>query len=258
MDDKKRLTDNRMQLGYGSAWHMLRCLGFQRDFFSRIVADAIGAEDVEWLDFNRYEGAKTYPKGNPILDDEWKRLNFLPRAHPLRDKFDTFWPEGSDQNWDAIGRANFGKKQEWLLVEAKGHTGEMTKRKKKPKRGGRRIARAFEKTRNALECKADPMDWLTGYYQYANRLATLYYLNCCDKEDSAPARLLFIYFCGDTYKSKVCPGGPKGWRTKLRKVKDALGLTGETALEQRVHEIFIPVALPEFTPETYRAWLTGH
>jgi len=250
----KKRVDDRMQLGYGSAWHMLRCLGFQRELFSQIVADAVGGTEVEWLDFTRYQGSKTYPKDHPILDDEWKRVNFLSKAHPMREKFDEFWPHGSDQNWDAVGWATVGGQRELLIVEAKGHIGEIKKRKKEPKRGGQTIADAFQKTREKLECQADPMNWLKGYYQHANRLATLYFLNCYDPENAIPARLLFIYFCGDTYKGKKCPKNPAGWNGVLTDVKAELGLGGEGELEGRVHDVFLPVNLPEFTIETYKRW----
>ncbi len=44
-------VDLRLALGYGSAWHVLRCLGFHRKRFIRLVAAEIGATDIEWCDF---------------------------------------------------------------------------------------------------------------------------------------------------------------------------------------------------------------
>ena len=45
------MPDNRLQLGYGSAWHVLRCLGWRRDQFTNHVAQSIGLPSIDWLDF---------------------------------------------------------------------------------------------------------------------------------------------------------------------------------------------------------------
>lgn len=52
--------DNRIQVGYGSSWHLLRCLGFQRERFNAILSHATGASDITWLDFPAYAGSQTY------------------------------------------------------------------------------------------------------------------------------------------------------------------------------------------------------
>jgi hypothetical protein len=83
-------------------------------------------------------------------------------------------------------------------------------------------------------------NWLDGYYQNANRLATLYFLNCVV---GVPARLLLIYFCDDSYTGKECPADASGWQKSIKNVDESLGLTGSSDLERRVHQLFLPVNL---------------
>ena len=233
--------DNRMQVGYGSAWHLLRCLGFQRQRFNAIVSQATGATEIAWLDFNPYAGKQKYPKDNPILDGERTRLDFLATDHPLQAEYDEFWPtSGTQQNWDAVGQATFEGQREWLLVEAKAHCGEIKKCGTTAKRESlNTIRKSFDKTRDALGAGGSVDDWLNGYYQDANRLATLYFLN----QHQAPSRLLLVYFCGDSYARGDCPTDAAGWNTVLADVRKSLGLSQQHRLADRIHEVFVPVDL---------------
>ena len=238
------LVDNRIQIGYGSTWHLLRSLGFHRDRFNAILTQATGARNIAWLDFPAYVGSQTYPKEMPILEGEWRALDFLGPFHPLRTAYESFWPKsGTPPNWDAVGEATFDAQREWLLVEAKAHTGEISKTGTGATKQSSiaMIRRAFESTRTALNAAATVDDWLNGYYQYANRLATLYYLN----HGGVPARLFFVYFCGDTYRNHDCPADESGWRARLIEVRQSLGLSGNSEIEKRVHEVFVPVLFPD-------------
>ncbi|HQU45425.1 MAG TPA: hypothetical protein PK867_21600, partial [Pirellulales bacterium] len=183
-------TDNRLQIGYGSSWHMLRCLGWQRDRFSNLVAAQIGAEKVTWLDFPPYFGDQVYPASNPILDAEWKRLDFLAENRRLQVEYDGFWPTaGSQQNWDAIGLARFGAQHEWLLVEAKAHVGEVGNCRCGARGDSlRRIRHSLDQTRRSMGSQSPLEHWLEPYYQFANRLATLYFLNEQLDDAREPAR----------------------------------------------------------------------
>lgn len=233
-------VDKRTQVGYGSSWHLLRCLGFQRGRFNAILSSATGALQMDWLDFPPYTGSRMYPKDKPIRDNEWLGLDFLGDSHRLRSDYNAFWPNsGTPINWDAVGRASFAAQPEWLLVEAKAHTGEICKKgtgATNP-RSIAMIRSAFGSTQKALGVSATVDDWLYGYYQYANRLATLHFLN----DHQEPARLVFVYFCGDADHDHDCPRDQSGWKTVLDDVHKSLGLTGTSDLEKKIHEVFVPV-----------------
>jgi hypothetical protein len=237
--------DNRLQLGYGSAWHVLRCLGYRRKAFCNHISQAIGANSIEWRDFLA-GGTGLYPTLAPIRDSEWTRVDFAPDV--IRNSYDGFWPRaGSQQTWDLIGLADIGgPRRELVLVEAKAHTAEINLDGTTAKENGGRpaIRGAFTSTLLSMgysveEAAPIAEKWLTGCYQHANRLATLYFL----LREKVPARLVFLYFCGDMHPQGKwdCPKSPDEWRPSLDKVKNHLGLRGDSNLETRVHDVFVDV-----------------
>lgn len=246
----KQRADGRVALGYGSAWHLLRFLGWHREYFSKQVAETTGAENVVWLDFpplsQKNKKERIYTTEAPVRDSEWERLNFIDGGN-VQAEYNKFWPiRGSQQNWDAIGKATFSQQsqQEWLLVEAKAHINEVKSRGTRAKGDSlNRIRAAF---REALEKLGHPTEkatrlapnWLKCYYQHANRIATLHFLI----EHGIPAQLVFVYFCGDwPGKSRTCPASRQAWEETLGCVKSSLGLGGTSELEQRIHNVFIDV-----------------
>ncbi len=234
--------DNRLQLGYGSAWHVLRGLGWQRERFTRSVSEAIGVAGIDWLDFP-VGGRHYYPTDVPIRDGEWKRLAFCDET--LRLAYNKFWPaRGEQQNWDIIGRAQ-SPEREWILVEAKGHADEIKfKGTTADETGGRPLIRdSFIKTLIACgisenEAPEHAEKWLTGCYQHANRIATLHFL----RDRGIAARLVFLYFCGDQHPSnRPCPANAQQWVPTLKLIEVALGLSGRSMLEACIHNIFLNV-----------------
>jgi hypothetical protein len=105
--------------GYGSKWHLLRFLGYHREYFSKEVLKITGGKDISWLDF---DFSKHYAHLNN--DRELVGLEFIQNPK-VREKWSEFWPQtGSSQNWDAVGKISYEDHEEWLLVEAKAHVGE--------------------------------------------------------------------------------------------------------------------------------------
>lgn len=250
MPANNKKPDQRLQVGYGSAWHLLRCLGWQRERFSRLIEREVGCTNVSWLDFPKYSGDMVYPKGNPILEGEWQRLEFLGKDHPLQAEYDTFWPRTrSQQNWDAVGTAMFGDTREWLLVEAKAHIDEIKDSGTGAKDATSKsmIREAFNQAQQCLRCTVPPETWLEHYYQYANRLATLYFLNEHVPAHRVPTRLVMVYFCGDTYSQGNCPATAREWEPTLTNLRRTLGVNGSSELKNRIHDVFVPVDLTTIT-----------
>jgi len=217
--------------GYGSEWHLLRYLGYHRKAFDEAVCGATGADSVEWLDFPCVPGRR-FP------EEEWQGLDFLPEDHLARREWLHFWPQtGNVQNWDAVGVVRVGGASEWLLVEAKAHLDEVRSSCRAAEKGGLLMIRAaLEETKAAVGAD-ESRDWLSPYYQYANRLAALYFLT---KHD-VPARVLFVYFVGDIHQNHVCPRTSDEWERPLREMYDHLGLHMASQIEQRVHTLILPV-----------------
>lgn len=239
--------DCRLALGYGSAWHLLQCLGWQRNRFNALLAAELEATDITWEDSPPHEGGKSYPSGVPIRDGELKRIEFIDDEE-LQSAYDSFWPNrGEQQNWDAVGRATIRGESEWVLVEAKGRVGEIKSDGTTAKENGGRpkIRAAFTETLQALgydnaDAARRADTWLKGHYQHANRVATLNFL----LRQNVPARLVFLYFCGDQHPGgKRCPATPADWQPTLNEINESLGLTGRSKLENRIHTVFLDVNL---------------
>jgi hypothetical protein len=222
--------------GYGSEWHLLRYLGYHRSYLSQKVKEATGSHSVHWLDI-------PFSKTNiPLQQDrEFKGMGFI-QDTSVRSAWKLFWPQsGNAQNWDAIATASIDNQHEWLLVEAKGHLKEMNSTCGASGPSRQKIRLALEQTSRAVGNRLQPMDnWLSPYYQYANRLAALHFLrNVC--KPAIKARLLFVYFCGDPHKYADCPKTEQAWMPDLQKMSNHLGIDKGCTLMQYMHRLFLPV-----------------
>jgi hypothetical protein len=234
---QKRFIMGKIGYGYGSEWHLLRHLGYHRQYLSQNTLKVTGGDSIEWLDigFSR--------ENAPLHDDgEFSGLEFI-RGEQVQEKWRSFWPQsGNAQNWDAIGRIHSEQRDEWLLVEAKGHTGEILSNCGAASPASRqKILAAFEKASRAFGNRTRPLEnWLRRYYQYANRLAVLYFLmnECVPVVD---ARLLFIYFYGENREKAECPQSEQDWLPAIQAMDDWLGVDTNCELAKRVHHLFLPV-----------------
>lgn len=224
--------------GYGSEFHLLRYLGRHRKYLNKQIFAVLGCDEVVWLDFLVGRDKDEQPH-----DAEWKQLNFLPTESPARKSWAEFWPQsGNQQNWDAVGVATFKHGDEWILVEAKAHKGELTSNCGASQGGGLPLIECSLKNTKQRLGVAEDRDWLKGYYQYCNRLALLNFL--VDK--SVSARLLFIYFVGDKFPdgSVECPNSAEEWYSSLSEMDKHVGLANDSPLRARIHRVFLPVFPP--------------
>jgi hypothetical protein len=98
----------------------------------------------------------------------------------------------------------------------------------------RQTASSLTQPSTALE------NWLTPYYQYANRLAAFYFL----MEECRPAfpiKLMFIYFYGDSRNDGKCPQSPLDWKPVPNIVENHLSIDHNSKLYERIHHLFMPV-----------------
>jgi hypothetical protein len=94
------------------------------------------------------------------------------------------------------------------------------------------ISESLDETQHWLNCRNSLIDWKYGFYQYANRLAHLYFLR---QKSSKEAFLLFLYFVNDPTH---IPTSLEAWNGALDLQKKLMGLPGES-LTGRVIELFI-------------------
>jgi hypothetical protein len=219
--------------GYGSEWHFDHYRRVLPDVLDQHIKAGIGRSDADitWL----YPGSAAFakePRGVEFLKEE-------PSQRKAFEAWRTFWPQtGSPPHWDGVSRdATTG---EWLLFETKANQSEFCSHICGAVGKGRAlIESAMSKVKRHLSVHRD-FQWLGTYYQYANRLACLYFLNVLRK---VPARLVLVYFTGDKFPdARQCPSSEAEWRELIRACHLTLGLSEEHALRDRVHELFLPVA----------------
>ena len=125
-------------------------------------------------------------------------------------------------------------------MEAKAHVGEI-----ESKCGAthpvsqQKIHLALEKTGRGFDSQSEPVEnWLEPYYQYANRLAVLYFLmKECDP--AVNVHLLFIYFYGENRENAICPRNEQEWLPKLQEMNARLGVNKDCESAQRVHSLLV-------------------
>ena len=173
---------------------------------------------------------------SPLKDDgyaEYRDTDFLKvlGLEQYRDQLKQFWPQMGPQ-WDALGKA--GENGPCFLVEAKANIPEIiSSSQAKSETSIALIRKSLSETQIFLNCSI-PLNWETGFYQYANRMAHLYFLRHSCKVD---AYLLFVYFLNDT---SHIPTAKEQWLCALELQKRLMGLT-KHHLKKYVLEIYIDV-----------------
>ncbi len=148
-------------------------------------------------------------------------------------KLKEFWPRGG-AHWDALGKT----KDKVFLVEAKAHITEQKSGPSKAKANESRIliSKSLNEVKSFLGVDKT-FDWMqSDYYQYANRVAHLYFLRICNKIN---AHLLFVYFLNDNTVTPV--KSKKEWETEIKQVHKLLGLPEIFKLKPYIHNLFINV-----------------
>ena len=178
---------------------------------------------------------------SPLKNDEYAEYvdqDFINRLginskiiKPLKE----FWPNGG-ANWDGLAK----NKDTVFIMEAKAHISEQKiDSSKATPISLELIEKSLAETKAFLNVKSD-IDWCKdNYYQYANRLAHLYYLREVNKID---AHLLFIYFLNDktvTEKTET----KEDWEQAINEVYKNLKLEKKNKLSDFIHHIYINVDL---------------
>ncbi len=142
-----------------------------------------------------------------------------------------FWPRNGPQ-WDALGRCNAAGP--YFLVEAKANIPEiMSSMGATSEKSIALIKESLSKTRTFLKCKDSEL-WEKGFYQYANRIAHLYFLREICQID---AYLVFLYFIND---HTHIPTNHEQWLGAIELQKRLIGVKNHK-LNKYVVDVFIDV-----------------
>ena len=138
--------------------------------------------------------------------------------------------------WDGLARTS-GRRR--LLIEAKANIPEFDSSPTGASEESlRKIEGALEETRQSLGITSKT-DWTKCFYQYANRLAHLYFLKEVNKVN---ATLVFVYFVGDTTVRGREPVSKEGWEAAIALATHHLGIgTNSPSIRDNVADVFIDI-----------------
>jgi len=192
------------------------------NFHPDVLNKAIGVGNIEWV--------------SPLSADdhaEYRDQAFLDRLGikaPHR-SLSSFWPSGGPQ-WDALGRAETG---EPVLVECKAHINEIFSPPSRACDGSMQLIRkSLEDVKTTLKALPEA-DWVSQFYQYANRLAHAYFLQDLN---GVPTKLVFLYITGDV--DMRAPRTRAEWEGTISVLHGALGIRGR--VPQYVRNAFVDVS----------------
>lgn len=174
---------------------------------------------------------------SPIKEDQYAEyrdedfLRILDIESKINSPLEKFWPKRGPQ-WDALGIDD----EKIFLVEAKANLPEVvsppTVAEKESKS---KILDSFSELKEYLNIN-NTIDWSGTFYQYANRIAHLYFLRVLN---GINAYLVNIYFINDN--SVAGPKSIDEWRGALTIIKHYLGIPKKNKLEKYMIDIFIDV-----------------
>ena len=209
-----------------------RCPDVIDDAISRAMGLGQG-ETIEWLSPLESKDLIEY-RDQAFLE----RLGLSPQHRKLSD----FWP-GRGPVWDGLARTGAGRS---LLIEAKANVPEFdTNPTGASGQSLTRIRAAMEETRSFLRVRSET-DWTKCFYQYANRLAHLYFLR---ESNGIDAALVFVYFTGDATVPGVNPVSHEGWEAAIGLATNHLGVRSSSPwIRENVVDVFIDVKDFSHTP----------
>jgi len=168
---------------------------------------------------------------SPLKSDDYAEYYdeaFLERVglSALKAPLAAFWPR-SGPRWDGLGRTSTGRV---LLVEAKAYIEEGV-----DYRSGAKAPDSVDLIRQSLAVSKkafgvnEAAPWDAPFYQYANRLAHLHFLNSVQGNN---AYLLFLYFADAPDVPEPCT--VEQWEGAERLTRKCLGLGKEHPYSDRV------------------------
>jgi len=211
---------------HGSLKDLQDAINKKKKYLDAEISKVIGKQmKIDWKSPLRSDGYAEYRD-----EDFLKKLGILNKIkYPLN----KFWPKKGPQ-WDALGVCG----DEIELVEAKANIPEMVSSGTDAKnpQSINRIRNSLDEVKKYLSVDIT-IDWTGTFYQYANRIAHLYYLR---EKNNIKAHLLFVYFIND-----ITVHGPKTkdeWLGVIQVMECYLGLDKKHKLRKYIHDIFIDVS----------------
>ena len=178
---------------------------------------------------------------SPLKDDDYAEyvdqcfINRLGISDRILVQLKNFWPKGG-VNWDGLAKDG----ETVFIMEAKAHISEIKIESTRASsvKSLELIEKSLNETKEFLNIKSDISWCKKNYYQYANRIAHLYYLREKNKID---AHILFIYFLNDKSVVTKKEETKEDWEKAINGIYNKLELKEDNKLSKFIHHIFIDV-----------------
>lgn len=216
MNYKKNISD-KLALGYGSKYQLLRMLGWHRNEFNHTIAQSAHiSSNINWLDF-RFNGPE---------DKELLNFDFI---ETVKDEWREYWKCGfTGLNWDAVG---ITEDETYVFVEAKANSEELKSSSGGSEKSIESNNRVIEKVIKKYSVQKTAEDWNRDVYQLANRLVAIDFLI----QKKIKAILVYVLFeNGYEFNSSTNKSVSKEeWEKTIKNEFDKAGIVG-TELEKMV------------------------
>jgi len=181
---------------------------------------------------------------SPLADDEFAeyfdqaflgRLGITPGKISLRQ----FWPSGGP-HWDGLALTS---NAEVILVEAKANITEFATdaRGAESPTSIHHIKKSLSEVQHFMDIAGNrcrPELWFNAFYQYANRLAHLYFLR---ELNGIPTHMVFLDIVNDPDSGNDAVKTYYEWKSLVRLAESCLGITPGKPLMKHVHLIHLDV-----------------
>jgi hypothetical protein len=225
---------------FGSERSLVQALRRAPEELSELIAQRsdppIPGDLFEWRD----AGMRLRPpERRDPFSVNWRGVGFVEDTRPsVAAAYRDFWTQsGNLPSWDAAGVRVTENGDEWLLVEAKAHLGELRQScLAKPKAlGGSReaIEERLDEVKASLGARTDK-SWLDSYYQFANRIATLWFLH----EQGVEARLVHVCFTGGESFADAARTADE-WDSALAEMDAWIGRPFDHPIEESIHTLVL-------------------
>lgn len=196
------------------------------DMLQRALAQTGAIESGEWIEWRSPRAANGFQEYRDTAMLQLLGIRELPRRH-----LSSFWPPGGPI-WDGLGLSDKGRV---ILIEAKAHIAEAASTPCRASEAALdHIRRSLEEARSYLAPRSNA-DWSCTFYQYANRLAFLYFLSVLNGVNT---RMVFLHFC--KAPDVRSPESPDEWKGATELIHTLLGLPSDLS-RHGVYHAYIQV-----------------
>lgn len=155
--------------------------------------------------------------------------------------FEDFWPKGGP-HWDGIAvvETSTGDKT-LLLIEAKAHKSELKSDSQAKEDSLKTIKNRLKVIQRKSGLIAD-VDWTKRYYQFANRMAFLLFL----QERMVKVAFVYILYANDPYWEKKDETTVANWENAIKKEREYFGIKEDFLRCKSIYDCIIDLNTQEF------------